>query len=34
MSDLLIHSWIMVGRSYRLSMRNVDGLVTGLALRR
>ena len=32
MSDVLFQSWIMLGRNYRLSLRNVDGLVTGLAL--
>ena len=32
MTAALRQSGIMVGRSYRLSMRNVDGLVTGLAL--
>jgi ABC-2 type transport system permease protein len=32
MADVLLQSWIMLGRNYRLSLRNVDGLVTGLAL--
>ena len=32
MSDVLLQSWIMLGRNYRLSLRNADGLVTGLAL--
>ena len=32
MADVLHQSWIMLGRNYRLSLRNVDGLVTGLAL--
>ena len=32
MSDVLLQSWIMLGRNYRLSLRNVDSLVTGLAL--
>jgi ABC-2 type transport system permease protein len=31
-SDVLLQSWIMLGRNYRLSLRNVDSLVTGLAL--
>ncbi len=32
MADVLLQSWIMLGRNYRLSLRNVDGLVMGLAL--
>jgi ABC-2 type transport system permease protein len=32
MAEVLLQSWIMLGRNYRLSLRNVDGLVMGLAL--
>jgi ABC-2 type transport system permease protein len=32
MPETLAQSWIMLRRSYRLSMRNVDGLLTGILL--